>query len=277
MLKEEQANTGATGSRQPVEPFTYGDYLRVPELLDLQTPLQVPGAHDEMLFIIAQQVQELWFKQILHELQIVVAAIENNSLLEACRLLSRVNKIVSMLGAEASILETMPPQEFHNFRHVLTSSSGLESEQFREIELASGLNDQTFLKLIDKFMDVPALQARWPVTLRDAFQSRLRETTRMEPVDALVEIYALPAGYGELFMLAEALSEYEVVFSEWRFHHVKLVERTIGDRAPGTAGSSGAGYLGKTLGYRFFPELWEARTYLDTKHSSSGCPFAGKS
>lgn len=258
MLKDEQVESGI---RQPVEPFTYGDYLRVPELLALQSPLQKPPAHDEMLFIIVQQVQELWFKQILYELHAVVALILEGNIIEAVRLQRRVNNIVLLLGDEAEVLAMMPPASFHEFRHVLTSSSGLESEQFRELELASGLDDATFLKLIDKFLDVAALQARWPVTLREAFHSALASVGE-DPVDALVQIYGSPASHQLLFTLAEALSEYEVAFSAWRFHHVKLVERTIGTHAPGTAGSSGAGYLGKTLGYKFFPELWEARNRL---------------
>src|SRR4051812_9028910 len=159
MLKGEQKETP---NRHPAEPFTYGDYLRVPELTSLQTPLQHPPAHDEMLFIIVQQVQELWFKQVLYELRDIVSLISSGMLLEAVRLQTRVNKIIVLLGDEADILGAMPPQSFHEFRHVLTSSSGLESEQFRELELASGLKEPTFLKLIDKFMDVEALQARWP-------------------------------------------------------------------------------------------------------------------
>jgi tryptophan 2,3-dioxygenase len=257
MLKAEQKE----GHVAPEQPFTYGDYLRVPELLSLQTPLKEPPAHDEMLFIIAQQAQELWFKQILHELRPIIDLIESDVLMEAVRLLQRVNRILGVMGDEVMLLETMPPQEFQKFRHVLTTSSGLESVQFRELEMASGLNDATFIKVIERFMDVEALRAKWPVSLHDAFCDALARV-HGHPVDALVQVYNDPVGYPELYWLAEALSEYETLFSEWRFHHIKLVERTIGDQSPGTAGTSGSGYLGKTMAYKFFPELWEARNRL---------------
>jgi tryptophan 2,3-dioxygenase len=245
-------------------PLTYGSYLRVPELLALQSPLSLPTVHDEMLFIIVQQAQELWFKQVLYELQTVIALLDERNLLDAARLITRVNGIFGVLGNEVEILATMPPLEFGRFRGVLSTSSGFESEQFRELELASGLSDPTFFKVIDKYIDGPALRARWPRTLAEAFRGVLADL-HGDPVAALVCVYGTPAAHPEVFLLAEALSEYEVRFQEWRFHHVKLVERVIGDRSPGTAGSAGSGYLGKTLTYRFFPELWEARNRLTTQ------------
>lgn len=243
------------------EPMTYGDYLRVPELLQLQTPLKAPLVHDEMLFIIVQQSQELWFKQILYELESIIDLVEGNELMEGVRLLFRVNRILRVMGDEVEVLETMPPQEFHKFRHVLTTSSGFESIQFRELEFASGLDDPRFFKLIDKFADLNALRAKWPITLHAALCDALGRIDS-EAVNALAQVYKEPLAHAELYWLAEALSEYEVLFSMWRVHHVKLVERTIGDMSPGTAGTSGSGYLGRTLGYKFFPELWEARNRL---------------
>lgn len=255
-------------------PMTYGDYLRVPELTTLQSPLSSPEAHDEMLFIIVQQAQELWFKQLLHELRAVIACLDAGDLLEALRLLGRVNRLMWLLGEETALLETMPPQEFLRFRGVLSSSSGLESQQFRELELASGLCDPTFLKVIGAHLDVPAMQARWPRTLHTAFTGALA-ALNPDPVLALMAVYDAPQAHAPLYLLAEALSEYEVRFSEWRFHHVKVVERAIGDRSAGTAGSSGGGYLMRTLAYHFFPELWEARNRLTaraTRHPGQGAP-----
>jgi tryptophan 2,3-dioxygenase len=248
------------------EPLSYGTYLRVPELLSLQTPLGEPPVHDEMLFIIVQQAQELWFKQVLYELHSIVQRLQERNILDAIRLITRVNRIVRAVASEVDILAMMPPREFHGFRSVLTPSSGFESHQFRELEFASGLNDPTFLKLMDKYIGLDDLTRRWPVTLRDAAYSLLTEVAN-DPTDAWTLIYNDREGYPQLFALAEALSEYEVYFSEWRFHHIKLVERTIGDHAQGTAGSSGAGYLGKTLQYRFFPELWEARNRVTQMNS----------
>lgn len=248
------------------EPLTYGAYLRVPEILSLQTPLGDPPVHDEMLFIIVQQVQELWFKQILFDLQAVIRKLEARDILDAIRLLSRINRIIRAVSSEVDILATMPPKEFHGFRHVLTPSSGFESHQFRELELASGLSDPTFLKLMDKYIGLAELSARWPRTLREAAYEVLAEVAE-DPTEAWTLIYNNTAQYPMMFALAEALSEYEIYFSEWRFHHIKLVERSIGDHVPGTAGSSGAGYLGKTLQYRFFAELWEARNRVTQLNS----------
>lgn len=258
MLKDEQKIDGK--HEEDNAPLTYATYLRVPELLSLQTPLGEPPVHDEMLFIIVQQAQELWFKQLLYELDSIIELLQGHELLEAVRLLSRAGRIMRVLAAEVEILATMPPGEFHGFRRVLTPSSGFESHQFRELELASGLRDAIFIKVIEKHIGLPKLLERWPMSLRDAAYAVLTAVAGAgDPTEAWARIYSEPRRYPELFALAEALSEYEVYFGEWRFQHVKLVERTIGDHSQGTAGSAGAGYLGKTLYYRFFPELWEAR------------------
>ncbi len=246
-------------------PLTYGTYLRVPELLALQSPLSLPTVHDEMLFIVVQQAQELWFKQILHELEAVITHLDAGAVLEATRLVARVNTILRVLSAEVEVLETMPPLEFQRFRGVLSTSSGFESEQFRELEYASGLRDPTFLKVVERHVDIGAARARWPRSLADAFRAAL-EGVAPDAVEALVAVYTTPTLHQPLFGLAEALSEYEVRFQEWRFHHIKLVDRVIGDRAAGTGGSAGSGYLGRTLGYRFFPELWEARNALTAEY-----------
>ena len=248
------------------EPLTYGSYLRVPELLDLQTPLGEPAVHDEMLFIIVQQAQELWFKQALFEMEAVIERLSARDAMEAVRLLTRINRIMLVMGDEVDVLATMPPKEFHGFRHVLTPSSGFESHQFRELEYASGLDDPIFLKLLDKHIGLDGLRRAWPTNLRDAAYRLLSEVAD-DPAEAWTAIYDDAGRYSLLFALGEALSEYEVFFGEWRFKHIKLVERTIGAQVPGTAGSSGAGYLGKTLLYKFFPELWEARNRLTEQYS----------
>jgi tryptophan 2,3-dioxygenase len=264
MLNGEREELGGIHS---VGPLTYGAYLRVPELLQLQAPLKEPPEHDEMLFIIVQQVQELWFKQMLFELSAIIDLLKAGDVWEAVSLLNRVNVIVRVLGDEVRVLETMAPQDFTRFRHVLSTSSGFESEQFRELEWASGLREQTFNKLIDKHPAGGRIREHWPESLNDVFLALLRGI-RPDAVESVAEVYRHPPTYRELYWLAEALSEYEVLFSEWRFHHIKLVERTIGDHSPGTAGSTGAGYLGKTMSYRFFPELWEARNVLTAQAPS---------
>lgn len=245
----------------PKEPLTYGAYLRVPELLSLQSPLGSPPVHDEMLFIVLQQAQELWFKQALHELKAVVALLGRREILEAARLLSRVHRIMGVLSHELEVMETLVPAEFHRFRHVLTPSSGFESQQFRELELASGLQDPHFLRLVSQILDLDAVRSRWPKTLGDAW-TEVVQAVDQDPVAAAVEIYCAPARYPEEYALLEALSEYELRFHAWRFHHIQVVERAIGDRSPGTGGSAGTSYLSKTLAHRFFPELWEARNRI---------------
>ena len=248
-------------SGEATKPLSYGDYLRVPEILSLQTRLGPADAHDEMLFIIVQQVQELWFKQILFELKTIIAVLDGGDIVEGVRLLNRVNNIVRLVGDEVGILGAMPPQEFARFRHVLSPASGFESEQFRELEFASGLREPAVLKIIEKHMNIERFRHEWPMSLHDAFSGLLANVNK-DIVSAVVEVYSKSSAYPLLFMLCEALVEYEIQFSHWRFHHVKLVERAIGDNVPGTGGSSGAGYLGKTLGYRFFPELWAARNVM---------------
>jgi tryptophan 2,3-dioxygenase len=264
MLKDERT---LADSRTLDEPLTYGSYLRVPELTSIQSPLGDPPVHDEMLFIIVQQAQELWFKQILWDLKETIRAVQSDAIFEAIRLLQRSVRIMQVVSQEVQVLATMSPRAFHGFRHVLTPSSGFESLQFRELELVSGLDDPTFLKLMDKYIGLERLKADWPASLRDAVYGALTREVGGEPVEAWTEVYDDPEGNPLMFQLAEVMSEYEVYFAEWRFHHIKLVERSIGGHVPGTGGSAGVGYLGKTLGYKYFPELWEARNRVTMRHT----------
>lgn len=248
-------------TQQRSERLTYGRYLRVPELLSLQTPLSEPQVHGEMLFIITQQSQELWFKQILHELRTVIRLLESRELPEATHILDRVDRMLRVLGEEIEILEGLPPAEFQQFRGKLETASGFESKQFRELELASGLDDPDYLRMVSRFVDLEEVGRRWPKSLQFVFLEVVRDVDA-DPIEALVRIYADPSAYADHYRLAEAVSDYEIRFSKWRFHHIELVLRVIGDRSPGTGGSTGGVYLAKTLQYRFFPELWEARNRL---------------
>jgi tryptophan 2,3-dioxygenase len=243
--------------------LTYGEYLMVPRLLELQRPLATPPVHGEMLFVVVQQIQELWFKQILHELPLIIDLCNRRELAEASYVLDRVDRILHALCEQVEILEDLPPLEFQQFRAHLKSASGFESEQFRELEIASGLRDEGYLRFAGRLADVDAILARWPVSLRDAFDCVL-DTVHSSHTEALVQLYNHPSDYPDIYRLAESLSTYELRFREWRFHHLQLVTRIIGDRTAGTAGSPGHPYLVKTLEYRFFPELWEARNLLMT-------------
>src|SRR5688500_1212949 len=172
-------------------PQTYGSYLRVPDLLALQSLVSDPQRHDEMLFIIVQQVQELWFKQILVEFDRAITLMAGGDLIEATRLTRRANLIIDLLGKEAGILETMHPADVLHFRGILSTASGFESEQFRELEYASGLREPPFLNVMDKHVDPQAarlIRERWPVSLREAFLGTLA-SIHDDPTEALVQVY----------------------------------------------------------------------------------------
>ncbi len=274
-------------------PLSYNQYLRVPDLIGLQDCLSDPPHHDELLFITIHQAYELWFKQILHEIDAAVSMMNKDRLAAAARTLRRVVEIEKLLVNQIHILETMTSISFLGFRDQLNPASGFQSMQFREIEFASGLKHQS---LLDEFRDdeysYGRLQGRFAgPSLADAFYAALRKRGLEAPVSsdtsdeqerlqsygkrtrAVLEILTHFEERYEEFQLAEALLEHDEYFSLWRSHHIKMVERMVGTKR-GTGGSEGVGYLKTTLDKKFFPELWEARTYLDTKHGDAGCPFS---
>src|SRR6266849_5363637 len=243
--------------------LSYNQYLRVPELIDLQTCLSSPAHHDELLFITVHQAYELWFKQILHEIDAAIGLMKEDHPAEAAQALRRVVEIEKLLIAQIHILETMRPINFLAFRDELNPASGFQSMQFREIEFSSGLKDDAVLRR--RGLDTPASDAP-----RDEKERRSNRGKRQR---AMCEVLTHPEQLGPEYQLAEALLEHDEYFSLWRSHHIKMVERMVGTK-PGTGGSEGVGYLQKTLDKKFFPEIWEARTFLTTKHDDQGCPFA---
>jgi tryptophan 2,3-dioxygenase len=274
-------------------PLSYNKYLRVADLIGLQDCLSDPAHHDELLFITIHQAYELWFKQILHELDAAVAMMNEDRLASAARTLRRVVEIEKLLVSQIHILETMSPISFLGFRDQLNPASGFQSMQFREIEFASGLKHESLLNEFrnDEFAHA-RLQKRFEApSLADAFYAALRRRGLDAPAEegsnneqersgrygkrtqAVLEILTHFEERYEEFQLAEALLEHDEYFSLWRSHHIKMVERMVGTKR-GTGGSEGVGYLRTTLDKKFFPELWEARTHLDAKHEA-GCPFAG--
>jgi len=276
-------------------PLSYNKYLRVADLIGLQECLSDPAHHDELLFITIHQTYELWFKQILHEIDAAISQMNEDRAAAAARSLRRVIEIEKVLVGQIHILETMTPISFLAFRDELNPASGFQSMQFREIEFASGLKDATVLDNFssDEFAH-KRLQARHDSpTLAEALYAHLRRRGLDAPSDdaklaaeenrkrygqrtrAALEILTHFESRYEEFQLIESLIEHDEYFSLWRSHHVKMVERMVGAKR-GTGGSEGIGYLRTTLDKKFFPELWEARTYLDTKHGEGGCPFAEK-
>ena len=233
----------------------YGSYLALDELLSLQRPLSLPEHPDELLFIVVHQASELWFKVILHELDGLIAAMQEHNALAAAASVKRVNALVRIVSGKLSALETLPPQRFAQFRGYLGSSSGSQSAQFRAIEAVSGLRDPHFLQALAEHGEPPAIvqRALERPTLQQLFDDMLAANGATAS-----EVYTDPA-HTSLFLLAEGLLEYEQGFSLWRFLHVQLVERIIGPGTGGTGGTLGARYLQRTVSQRFFPNLWAVR------------------
>ncbi|HZS48606.1 MAG TPA: tryptophan 2,3-dioxygenase family protein [Blastocatellia bacterium] len=262
--------------------LTYGSYLKVPELLALQQALSDPEHHDELLFITIHQVYELWFKQILHELDSVIKLLTDGDVWESIRLLRRCIEIQRILVSQIQILETMTPHDFLAFRDRLQPASGFQSAQFRQVEFLSGAKNRAYLSnytddgesteilerrlqsptLVDAFYDL--LRARGFDLPRD--EQGLSETDKENRneirTSSLSRLYSEAKNHYDLYMLAEALIEYDENFLTWRDRHVRMVERMIGSKR-GTGGSEGAEYLRRTLDKKFFPELWHVRTYLN--------------
>jgi tryptophan 2,3-dioxygenase len=275
------------------EPLSYNKYLRVRELVGLQTCLSDPAHHDELLFITVHQAYELWFKQVLHELDAAAAAMREDRPPAAARAMTRVVEIEKLLVAQIHTLETMTPINFLAFRDQLNPASGFQSMQFREVEFASGLKDEAIMSAFrDDEFAADRLRARLDApTLGEEFFALLQRRGLDAPPDdaslsdeerrrlygkrvrAALEILTHFESRYEEFQLAESLIAHDEFFSLWRYHHVAMVERMLGAKR-GTGGSEGVGYLKTTLDKKFFPELWEARTYLDSRHGEAGCPFA---
>jgi tryptophan 2,3-dioxygenase len=246
---------------QPEGPaLTYGSYLALAEVLGAQRPRS--DEHDEMLFIVIHQVYELWFKQLLHELAHLQGRLDAGDTSHAIRTLRRVLTILKVAVAQIDVLETMSPRQFSSFRDRLDASSGFQSWQFRELEAVLGRRDPAVFEhypegsgaraAIEAAMDRPSLF--------DSYLAYLQGNGyAVDDVEAaLLAVYRDDAGPAQL---AEHLVDLDEGLQEWRYRHVKMVERTIGDR-PGTGGSAGAAYLRTTLSTPVFPALWSVRSRL---------------
>jgi tryptophan 2,3-dioxygenase len=253
---------------------TYASYLQVPELLALQVerssgPDGAPE-HDELLFIVIHQVYELWFKQLRHELGAVQGALESGETDLALHLLNRVLKILKTLVAQVDVLETMTPLQFLSFRDRLDSASGFQSAGFRVVEAMLGIRDPATVQAQPEGStargDIEHAQAA--PSLWTSFLAYLRDRGRAVPADAIVPdervqaaLVAVYRGDPDAALVAERLVDLDEGIQEWRYRHVKMVERTIGTKR-GTGGSSGVEYLRATLFQPAFPDLWEIRSQL---------------
>jgi len=248
--------------------LSYNEYLRVPELISLQNSLSEPTSHDELLFIVIHQTYELWFKQILHEIDASINWLRENRTFRANHSLKTVASIGKVVVSQIHILETMAQIGFLEFRDKLNPASGFQSTQFREIEFVSGAKDERMLhhsahdefafRRLSKRFDEPSLADEfWNLLGRKGFSIATSE----EKVQAIVEILKQPEKHADYFVMQDLLIEHDENISLWRYNHVLMVERMLGMKR-GTGGSEGAGYLRTTLSKKFFPELWEARTHL---------------
>ena len=257
---------------------TYGSYLRVDDLLALQQPRSTGPEHDELLFIVIHQVYELWFKELLHEFDRVKQLLTADDTHRTQHTLKRVLTILKVLVAQLDILETMTPLEFQSFRARLEAASGFQSDQFRQIEFVLGAKSG---KAIERFPEGTraraALERRFvEPTVWDAFLHYLAREGYAIPAACLSrnvrEPYAPSAEVQEQLIalyrrdvknaeLCERLVDLDEGVQEWRYRHVKMVERTIGTKI-GTGGSTGAEYLRNTVGHNLFPDLWEIRARL---------------
>ncbi len=252
-------------------PLSYNKYLKVPELIGLQETLSEPKSHDELLFIVIHQTYELWFKQILHELDATILWMNESRAFRANHSLRSVVGIEKVLITQIHILESMAQIGFLEFRDKLNPASGFQSMQFRELEFLSGAKDEKLLetfaddefaskRLIERFNHLSIADAFWHLLERNDFKVE----TIDERVQTTVEILTHPEKYADFFQMQDLLVEHDENIALWRYHHVLMVERMMGMKR-GTGGSEGANYLRTTLSKRFFPELWEARTHLQAK------------
>lgn len=264
--------------------ITYAQYLKIDELLALNQPQSTE--HDEPLFIAIHQVYELWFRQILHEIGAAQRSLEAGDSFRTIAVLGRVRTILKTCVSQLDILETMTPLQFNSFRDRLTSGSGFQSAQFRELEAVLGRRDHagagagagSGMRMSEHLVPGSAPRARVEAAMArpSLWDSALTYLAgRGHPIPADVIARAVTEPYGgdqrvqsvlvdvhhhdpEAGLVCEQLVDIDEGMQEWRYRHLKMVERTIGSK-PGTGGSSGAGYLQSTLFHSVFPDLWAIR------------------
>ncbi len=242
--------------------LTYTDYLKLDRLLALQQPLSQPAEHDEMLFIVIHQVHELWFKLLLHELEKASADLRGGDLYGSLATFKRGRTILKTLVGQVDILETLTPLSFNSFRARLETSSGFQSAQFRELEFLLGYRRPEMLQFQKHD---PAATERLQHRLEepsvdDAFHEfvHLHGVTPDEGEDFLEALLNLYRERKDLRILFELMTDFDEGLQEWRYRHIKLVERTIGSKQ-GTGGSLGVEFLKKSLFLAVFPDLWAIR------------------
>lgn len=254
--------------------LTYSSYLAVDELLKLQTPLSSDPEHDEMLFIIIHQCYELWFKQLIHEFSAASKSLEAGDTHLSLSILGRIRTILKVCVSQVDILETMTPLQFNAFRGYLSSSSGFQSAQFRKVEALLGRRDSKMashlpLEVQNEIAEIASKNSIWDSTLvylaerghkiPNEILNRDKKTHYVSDSRVLEVLLEVHRNDQESAMVCERLMDIDEGLQEWRYRHVKMVERTIG-RKSGTGGSDGVKYLASTLFNPVFSDLWEIRS-----------------
>ncbi len=245
---------------------TYADYLSLDQLLSAQHPKS--DLHDEMLFIVIHQTKELWLKQMLHEVRLAVALVRTDRFAEAYKALSRVSRIQSVMTLSWDVLATLTPVDYSRFRHVLGTSSGFQSAQFRELEFRLGLKDARFLDHAEggaegraKLEAALAEPSLWDEAVAALGRAGFATGDEAAIAAGWLAVYRDSERWFDLYQLAEKLVDIDDALAAWRHKHLLTVSRIIGGK-PGTGGSAGAAYLASTLAKRAFPALWDLRTQL---------------
>lgn len=254
-------------------PVTYASYLKLDQLLALQEPKSSPEEHDELLFIVIHQTYELWFKLLLHETEKVMADLRGNDLFGAISTFKRMRTVMKTLVGQLDILETMTPLSFSSFRNRLDTASGFQSFQFREVEFVFGYKREGVTQAAAEPGRTAAERRLAQPTVMDALYRFLAQRGATIPADLLDrdvrqatqadervqdEIFRLYQNQPELVILFELMTDFDEGMQEWRYRHVKLVERTIGAKK-GTGGSAGVDFLKRSLFLPLFPDLWAVR------------------
>jgi tryptophan 2,3-dioxygenase len=258
--------------------LTYANYLKLDQLLNLQEPRSSPAEHDEMLFIISHQTYELWFKLLLHELEKIRNDFKANHLYGAIATFKRARTIMKVMVEQVDILETLTPVSFNSFRDRLETASGFQSSQFREFEFLLGYkradmlkyqqpNTPAYERLVGRLNDPSLVDAFYDFLEQRGVgipaELRSRDRTLPTASNEVVEegILRLYKSQPDLEILFELMTDFDEGFQEWRYRHIKLVERSIGSKK-GTGGSLGVEFLKKSLFLPIFPDLWAIRHKL---------------
>lgn len=255
-----------TMTNDPDDPdaLTYSSYLKIPQLLDLQELRSQPPHPEELHFIVVHQALELWFKLLLHDLERIIDRLDGDDWPGALVLLRRVNDVMETGLDQMRSLHNMPPWSLQQFRSYLGTASGLQSLQFRELELLSGLREPSYLKALESFTGGTLPEAL--VRRRDqrSLAEAHADAAARLGIDSWANFYTDPGSDGAFYVLCESLVDYDERWVRWRYEHISLVERSLGARIRGTAGTA-ITYLEKTARYRFFPALWDVRNELSVR------------